>query len=201
MVAAACLSRRRTARRAPSQLGISHIAAYSPQAGGRSERAFGTLQDRLPKELRLAGITGREAANIAAHNDAFAVTPEHEGTAFVPDRASLAPDILCIQEERQVGNTTLSNGTGAACRSRRPPGGRISCAPRCGFTNIPTAASPCSTAHGGWAATAALARRCRPVGRRHVDAAPCDPHLPKPGAVLAAFKDAARLSAVTDGDP
>jgi len=97
--------------RALSQLGISHIAAYSPQARGRSERAFGTLQDRLPKELRLTGITSLEAANqwiaqtyIAAHNAAFAVTPEQEGTAFVPDRAGLAPDILCIQEERQVGN-------------------------------------------------------------------------------------------------
>ena len=97
--------------RALSQLGISHIAAYSPQARGRSERAFGTLQDRLPKELRLAGITTLEAANqwiaqsyIAAHNAAFAVTPEQQGTAFVPDRTGLAPDILCIQEERQVGN-------------------------------------------------------------------------------------------------
>src|SRR6266481_1518453 len=94
--------------RALSQLGISHIAAYSPQARGRSERAFGTLQDRLPKELRLAGITTLEAANqwlaqtyIATHNAAFAVTPEQEGSAFVPDRAGLAPDILCIQEERQ----------------------------------------------------------------------------------------------------
>ena len=43
--------------RALKQLGIEHIAAYSPQARGRSERVFGTLQDRLPKELALAGIT------------------------------------------------------------------------------------------------------------------------------------------------
>jgi transposase len=97
--------------RALSQLGISHIAAYSPQARGRSERAFGTLQARLPKELRLAGITTLEAANqwiahtyIAAHNAAFAVPPEQKGSAFVPDHAGLAADILCIQEERQVGN-------------------------------------------------------------------------------------------------
>ena len=41
--------------RALNQLGIEHIAAYSPQARGRSERAFGTLQDRLPKELRWPG--------------------------------------------------------------------------------------------------------------------------------------------------
>ena len=49
--------------RALKQLGIEHIAAYSPQARGRSERAFGTLQDRLPKELVLAGIDTVEAAN------------------------------------------------------------------------------------------------------------------------------------------
>ncbi|HEY6440189.1 MAG TPA: hypothetical protein VIY55_09230, partial [Acetobacteraceae bacterium] len=41
--------------RALTQLGIEHIAAYSPQARGRSERVFGTLQDRLPKEFALAG--------------------------------------------------------------------------------------------------------------------------------------------------
>ncbi|MBV8399038.1 MAG: ISNCY family transposase [Acetobacteraceae bacterium] len=97
--------------RALNQLGINHIAAYSPQARGRSERAFGTLQDRLPKELRLAGIATMEAANrwiaqsyIEEHNAAFAVAPEQEGSAFVPDPAGLAADILCIQEERQVGN-------------------------------------------------------------------------------------------------
>jgi transposase len=49
--------------RALSHLGIEHIAAYSPQARGRSERMFGTLQGRLPKDLRLAGITTVEAAN------------------------------------------------------------------------------------------------------------------------------------------
>ncbi len=49
--------------RALAQLGIEHIPAYSPEARGRSERAFGTLQDRLPKELALAGITTVEAAN------------------------------------------------------------------------------------------------------------------------------------------
>jgi transposase len=97
--------------RALGQLGIGHIAAYSPEARGRSERAFRTLQDRLPKELRLAGITTLEEANrwisdtyIPAYNAAFAVAPEREGTAFVPDRAGAWRDILCVQEERQVGN-------------------------------------------------------------------------------------------------
>src|ERR1700751_1295249 len=49
--------------RALAQLGVEHIGAFSPQARGRSERAFQTLQDRLPKELRLAGIATVEAAN------------------------------------------------------------------------------------------------------------------------------------------
>jgi len=49
--------------RALKHLGIEHIAAYSPQARGRSERAFRTLQDRLPKELALAGVTALEDAN------------------------------------------------------------------------------------------------------------------------------------------
>ena len=97
--------------RALAQLGIKHIAAYSPQARGRSERAFGTLQDRLPKELRLAGITTIEAANrfiaelyLPAHNARFAVAPEQPGSAFVPDAAWAHLDILCVHEERTVGN-------------------------------------------------------------------------------------------------
>ena len=50
--------------RALKQLGIEHIAAYSPQARGRSERVFGTLQDRLPKELAMLGITTVERPTI-----------------------------------------------------------------------------------------------------------------------------------------
>jgi transposase len=97
--------------RALAQLGIEHIAAYSPEARGRSERAFRTLQDRLPKELKLAGITGIEAANrwlaetyIPAHNAQFAVAAEQAGSGFVADTAGAGREILCIQETRQVGN-------------------------------------------------------------------------------------------------
>jgi hypothetical protein len=97
--------------RALAQLGIGHIAAYSPEARGRSERAFRTLQDRLPKELRLAGVTTMDAANvwinehyIAMYNTAFAITPDQEGTAFVTDRAGAWKEALCIQEDRRVGN-------------------------------------------------------------------------------------------------
>ena len=49
--------------RALAQLGIELIPAYSPEARGRSERMFGTLQKRLPQELRLAGITDMVEAN------------------------------------------------------------------------------------------------------------------------------------------
>lgn len=97
--------------RALKQLGIEHIAAYSPEARGRSERAFRTLQDRLPKELALAGITTIEAANrwiatsyIPDYNAAFAVAAEQDGSGFVVDRAELWREILCIQDERTVGN-------------------------------------------------------------------------------------------------
>ncbi|MFM7304668.1 MAG: ISNCY family transposase [Alphaproteobacteria bacterium] len=111
--AGAAVSRTRLTQvgRALDRLGVEHIAAYSPQARGRSERLFQTLQDRLPKEFRLAGVTTMEAANqflkdvyIPAHNARFAVPAREPGSAFVPvARADLA-EILCVQEERQVGN-------------------------------------------------------------------------------------------------
>src|SRR5512135_1600064 len=102
--------------RALAQLGIEHIAAYSPEARGRSERAFRTLQERLPKELRLAGITGIEAANrwlaevyLPAHNARFAAPAEQEGSAFVADRTGSWREILCVQGERIVGNDNTVN--------------------------------------------------------------------------------------------
>jgi len=96
--------------RALEQLGIELIAAYSPQARGRSERMFGTLQNRLPQELRLNGITTMDEANrflketfLPAHNARFARPAEDAGSAFVPFAGNLR-DILCIQEDRIVGN-------------------------------------------------------------------------------------------------
>ena len=97
--------------RALERLGVEHIAAYSPQARGRSERVFQTLQDRLVKELALARITTPDAANaflrdhyIGAHNARFAVRPEQEGSAFVAIPGVDLAEVLCVQEERQVGN-------------------------------------------------------------------------------------------------
>ncbi|MGH6820847.1 MAG: ISNCY family transposase, partial [Methylocella sp.] len=97
--------------RALERLGVEHIAAYSPQARGRSERVFQTLQDRLVKELALAGITEIDAANrflrevyIPEHNARFAIPAEQEGSAFVAVPGVDLGEILCVQEERQVGN-------------------------------------------------------------------------------------------------
>lgn len=96
--------------RALAQLGIELIPAYSPEARGRSERMFGTLQKRLPQELRLAGIATMAEANRylkevfwPAHTARFARPAEEAGSAFVAFAGDLA-DILCVQEERVVSN-------------------------------------------------------------------------------------------------
>jgi len=104
--------------RALKQLGIRHIGALSPEARGRSERMFRTLQDRVPKELRLADITMVEAANVwlkvylSEHNARFAVEPEQDGSMFVADRDGAYREILCVQEERQVGNDNTVSWNG-----------------------------------------------------------------------------------------
>jgi transposase len=97
--------------RALAQLGIRHIPAYSPEARGRSERMFQTLQDRLVKELADAGIDTIEAANrflsdtyLPAHNRRFAVAPAEQGSAFAPWAGGDLAEILCHQEDRVVGN-------------------------------------------------------------------------------------------------
>ncbi len=96
--------------RAMHQLGIEMIAAYSPEARGRSERAFKTHQDRLVKELALHGITTIEAANRylettyrPAFNATFTQPPAIAGSAFVPWIGSNLDDYLCEQFERTVG--------------------------------------------------------------------------------------------------
>ncbi len=97
--------------RALRQLGIQHIAAYSPEARGRSERAFQTHQGRLPQELARAGIADMDSANRyleqvyrPGHNREFGVPSSLPGTAFVPFLSGSLPDILCEQHERIVGN-------------------------------------------------------------------------------------------------
>jgi hypothetical protein len=95
--------------RALKHLGIEHIPAYSPEARGRSERMFGTLQDRLIKELALAGITNIAAANrfirkiyLPQHNARFAKPAALTDSAFVAADPALLSEVLCIEEERIV---------------------------------------------------------------------------------------------------
>ena len=105
--------------RALDRLGVAHIPAYSPQARGRSERVFGTLQDRLIKELKHAGIRDVATANrwiwevyMPDHNARFGHAPALPEDGFVKvDRERLV-ETLVIEEERTVGrdNTIAWSG-------------------------------------------------------------------------------------------
>jgi transposase len=96
-------------QRIMAELGIESIAAHSPQAKGRIERLWGTLQDRLTKELRLAGSTSLAQANAflpgfcGRFNTRFAKAPQDPLSAWVP----LPPDLdlpyyFAIRETRKV---------------------------------------------------------------------------------------------------
>jgi transposase len=116
--------------RALLQLGIEHIAAYSPEARGRSERTFGTLQGRLPKELRLFGITEIAQANqyireiyLPLHNDLFArpaQIPQESGFVKVRDPDALA-DILCVQQHRVVARDNTVSYAGRCLQLPQSP--------------------------------------------------------------------------------
>lgn len=97
--------------RALKALGIRHIRARSPEARGRSERNFGTLQGRLPQELRVAGITDYAAANtylttpfIPDFNRRFTVKPQQPESAFVRLVGVDLRLLLSRQHERTVRN-------------------------------------------------------------------------------------------------
>ena len=114
-----CEGQRTQFTRGVEDLGIGAIHARSPQAKGRVERAFGTLQERLPRELRLCGIDTLEAANawlpeyVADYNRRFGKVPRDPEDAHRPlelDAAALAR-ILCPQHERTLSkNLTFQHG-------------------------------------------------------------------------------------------
>jgi hypothetical protein len=94
-----------------TELNIDIICANSPQAKGRVERAFGTLQDRLVKELRLAGISTIAAANawlpefMAEYNKRFGRAPVNAKDLHRPlTGADNLDEILAWREERMVTN-------------------------------------------------------------------------------------------------
>ena len=97
--------------RAMKELGVQMIPAYSPQARGRCERSFGTWQNRLPQELRLAGIGTLEQANtflrehyIAEFNRRFAKPSAEKGTAFRKCGRKDLDWVFSIQTERTVAH-------------------------------------------------------------------------------------------------
>lgn len=92
-------------------LGIRHILARSPEARGRSERAFGTIQGRLPQELRLAEIRSYQDANtylvnvfMPDFNRRFTVTPFEPESAFTPLTGIDLELLLTTQHDRVVRN-------------------------------------------------------------------------------------------------
>ncbi len=93
------------------ELGVEVIHAHSPQAKGRVERFFGTLQDRLVKEMRLRGIGSIEEANAFLEeywpefNRRFAVEPKAKGDLHRPvPRGGKLEDVFCIKVKRSLRN-------------------------------------------------------------------------------------------------
>ena len=105
-------------QRALKALGIGHILARSPEARGRSERAFGTIQGRLPQELRVAGVSDYATANaylqvtfVPDFNRRFTVPPAHPGSAFLKLVGLDLRLVLSAQHNRIVRNdSTVSFG-------------------------------------------------------------------------------------------
>jgi len=100
-------------QRAMNQIGVNPINAHSPEAKGRVERIFQTLQDRLVKEMRLAGISTTEEANeflkkyIPKFNKQFSVAPRSQNNlhkTLSQELKEKLPQIFSIQSLRKVNN-------------------------------------------------------------------------------------------------
>jgi len=96
-----------------NDIDVTLITAHSPEAKGRVERLFGTLQDRLVKELRLAGVSDIEGGNaflekfIPVFNDKFGVMPMKKEDVHRPlllDERKNIDSIFSVKETRKVGN-------------------------------------------------------------------------------------------------
>ena len=121
--------------RAMAELGIQLIAAHSPQAKGRVERLWGTLQDRLVSELRLAEVTTSEQANaflpafLARFNRRFAVAPEESQVAYGPRLSTAERTPPSASNTSEWSPRTMSSAS-TACSSRSSPGPTASPTPR-----------------------------------------------------------------------
>ena len=154
--------------RALQELGIEWIPAHSPQAKGRIERLFGTLQDRLVKEMRLAGVHTVEQANrfLAAvflpfWEQRFTVAPRQPHDAHRPlGGTQRLESILSVREPRRVAGDYTVRWQGQPGRSRAPRCER-GCGGR-GWRSNSTAAAGSASAALISACGPARARRPRP---------------------------------------
>jgi transposase len=117
-----------------ARLGVEHIAGYSPQARGRSERINGTLQGRLVNELRLRGIDNVEAANrylrevfVPRYNDEFGHAPSDPQSAFVAVAEEELLHAFAIEQPRTVSKDNVVSIDTLALQIPRQPG-RTTCA-------------------------------------------------------------------------
>ena len=132
-----------------------------------------------PQELARAEIAEMDAANEflkdfwARFNAAFAVEPKEPKNAFspaVPSMKAKLTDILCLKEERTVGNDNSVSYHGRRLKIPPPPGRTgvaTMCGPRCGSTGPRTARWRSSTAPGDWRATTPTVGCWIGLGRRH----------------------------------
>jgi len=141
--------------RALEQLGVTFIAAHSPQAKGRVERLWGVLQDRLTSELRLAKAANIDSANavlrkfITDYNRRVAPRRPHARPPGVPLRKiSIASVRSCMSAS--LATTTSCSGRDAASRSRNRHAASASPAPKSTSTKSSMAASRSTTARRAW---------------------------------------------------
>ncbi len=181
--------------RALAQLGITHIPSYSPEARGRMERVFGTLQNRLPPELRLAEIATTPTA-ISSKRSCPTITPAsrcrpaRKARPSSPMPAGRSRTSCASRKAARSAATTVSCGTDLPCRSRRSPIAITTSRRPCGCTSIRTDSSRSSTGRAAWRASAATesrsmllgplnsARRSRPDGFVDNTARCPQPHRP-----------------------
>ena len=96
--------------KAMEELNIQHIKARTPQAKGRIERLWNTLQDRMVVELRILGIMDMEGANrvlaelISNHNERFSLLPQEENSAYIPLSKDISLEhVFTMRETRRIG--------------------------------------------------------------------------------------------------
>ena len=189
--------------RALQQLDIELIAAYSPRPGGAPSACSGPCRNACPRNSGCRHHRDGRAANrflrevyLPLHNARFATPAEDKGSAFVPFAGAL-DDILCVQQERTVGNDNTVRYHGLSLQIPPPAIATTTSRQGSGCTSIQTEPSPSSTAPDAWPATTPTAspstakpgrprdplRRSPPVPCGQVDSRSAPDHFPTGEAV------------------